>query len=111
MNEDVDLTNRTCRPCNRNIPPLTNESIEIRLKLIDGWSFEDGEVVRTYTFTNYLETMSFVNALAWIAHSQDHHPNIEVGYTTCKVRYTTHAISGISENDFICAAKINLLVN
>jgi 4a-hydroxytetrahydrobiopterin dehydratase len=53
--------------------------------------------------------MAFVNALAWVAHHEDHHPDIEVGYSTCRVRFTTHAIKGLSENDFICAAKINRL--
>ena len=110
MNDHLDLTNQTCRSCHRDTPPLSMESILEHLKLIEGWSFEDGEIVRTYTFKNYLETMAFVHALAWIAHSQDHHPSIEVDYKTCKVRYSTHTISGISENDFICAAKINSLV-
>jgi len=53
--------------------------------------------------------MAFVNAAAWIAHTEDHHPELEVGYNRCRVRYTTHAIGGLSENDFICAAKIAAL--
>ena len=111
MDERCSLTLKTCRPCNGSLPPLSEESIQAHLEMVEGWSFERGEIVRTYSFRNYLETMAFVNALAWIAHTQDHHPSIEAGYKTCTVRYATHAIAGISENDFICAARINQLVS
>ena len=60
-------------------------------------------------FKDYYETMAFVNATAWISHQEGHHPDLEVGYSQCRVRYTTHAIGGLSENDFICAAKIDRL--
>ncbi len=89
---------------------MPRDQIDRTLGDVDGWSFEEGEIVRTYTFKNYYQTIAFVNALAWVAHAEDHHPDIEVGYKTCKVRYSTHAIGGISENDFICAAKINAVV-
>jgi 4a-hydroxytetrahydrobiopterin dehydratase len=88
---------------------MTQDEIDETLPGVTGWSFESGEIVRTYTFKNYYQTMAFVNALAWVAHTEDHHPDLEVGYKTCKVRYSTHAIGGISENDFICAAKVNAL--
>ena len=68
------------------------------------------EIRRIYSFKNYYQTMAFVNALAWVAHGEDHHPDIEVGYSRCHVRYSTHAIGGLSENDFICAAKIDALL-
>jgi len=71
---------------------------------------EDGRLVKLYPFKNYYETMAFVNALAWIAHREDHHPDIEVGYNRCHVRFSTHSIKGLSENDCICAAKINALL-
>ena len=89
---------------------MPRDQIDRTLGDVEGWSFEEGEIVRTYTFKNYYQTIAFVNALAWVAHAEDHHPDIEVGYKTCKVRYSTHAIGGISENDFICAAKINAVV-
>ena len=67
------------------------------------------EIRRLFEFSNFHETMAFVNALAWIAHREDHHPDLEVGYRRCLVRYRTHAIGGLSENDFICAAKVERL--
>jgi len=89
---------------------MTDDQIATALKQAEGWLYEGGEITRTYTFKNYYKTMAFVNALAWVAHHEDHHPDIEVSYKTCKVRYSTHSIGGISENDFICAAKLNALV-
>jgi 4a-hydroxytetrahydrobiopterin dehydratase len=76
------------------------------------WRLEAGdrEISRTFVFGNYYQTMAFVNALAWIAHAEDHHPYIEVGYSRCHVRYSTHAIGGLSENDFICAARLDALL-
>ena len=64
---------------------------------------------REFAFRDFFRTMSFVNALAHIANLEDHHPDLEVGYNYCRVRFTTHAIRGLSENDFICAAKIDLI--
>jgi 4a-hydroxytetrahydrobiopterin dehydratase len=88
---------------------MTPAEIQRMLASVPGWTLENGEITRTFTFKNYYQTVSFVNAAVWIAHQEDHHPQIEFGYKTCRVRYSTHAIQGISENDFICAAKINAL--
>jgi 4a-hydroxytetrahydrobiopterin dehydratase len=63
-----------------------------------------------FQFKNYYETMAFVNAVAWVAHREDHHPDLEVGYNKCTVRYSTHSVGGLSENDFICAAKVDSLL-
>lgn len=60
-----------------------------------------------FKFKNYYQTMAFVNAVAWLSHREDHHPDLAVGYNHCLVVYMTHAIQGLSENDFICAAKID----
>ena len=79
------------------------------MKQLKGWILEDGKLVKVYAFRNYYETMAFVNALAWISHREDHHPDITVGWNTCRVTYVTHAIKGLSENDFICAAKLDAL--
>ncbi|MEO6564242.1 MAG: 4a-hydroxytetrahydrobiopterin dehydratase, partial [Nitrosospira sp.] len=65
---------------------------------------------KVYNFNNYYQTMAFVNAVAWVSHREDHHPDITVGYNKCRVEYTTHAVNGLSENDFICAAKIDTLL-
>ena len=61
-------------------------------------------------FSNYYQTMAFVNAVAWIANQTDHHPELSVSYNQCRVEYSTHDINGLSENDFICAAKVEALL-
>ena len=68
------------------------------------------EISGTSKFRNYYETMAFVNAPAWIAHGEDRHPDIGVGYNRCHVRSSTHSIGGLSDNDFICAARIDALL-
>ena len=78
-------------------------------QLLDGWSMASGKLVNTFGFNNYYETMAFVNALAFISHKEDHHPELVVGYKTCEVRYDTHSVGGLSLNDFICAAKADAL--
>jgi 4a-hydroxytetrahydrobiopterin dehydratase len=71
---------------------------------------DNHSISRTFRFKNYYQTLAFVNALAWIAHGEDHHPDLEVGYNRCLVRYSTHTVGGLSENDFICAARIDALL-
>ena len=88
---------------------MTEVQIGHMLKGVQGWEFKDGMIRKTYDFNNYYQTMAFVNATAWISHREDHHPDIAVGYNNCTVSYVTHAIKGISENDFICAAKLDAL--
>ena len=68
-----------------------------------------GFFAKAWSFKNYYETLAFVNAVAWIVHGEDHHPDLSVGYNRCRVEFSTHSIGGISENDFICAAKIEAL--
>ena len=87
-----------------------NEQLQKMFGNLKGWSIEDGKLVKLYAFKNYHETMAFVNALAWISHREDHHPDLLVGYNKCRVEYSTHAIGGLSENDFICAAKADALL-
>lgn len=76
------------------------------------WDLADNgkEISRTFKFKNFHETMAFVNAVAWIAHQEDHHPDMEIGYSKCHINYSTHTIGGLSANDFICAAKIDVLL-
>ena len=108
----TDLTQKSCKPCEGGAKALTRVDAEALLKQIPGWSLNPKatEISRTFEFKNFYETMAFANALAWIANREDHHPDLEIGYKRCHVRYSTHAIGGLSENDFICAAKINKLV-
>ena len=78
---------------------------------LPGWERRGGQIARVYAFKNYYETIAFVNASAWISNQQDHHPDLEVGYNRCTVRYSTHSAGGISERDFICAAKVEVLLS
>ena len=105
-----DLSTKHCKPCEGGVAPLTPAEAETLLKTLDGWELSGNELVKTYRFKNYYETMAFVNATAWISHREDHHPDLAVGYRECRVRYSTHAIGGLSENDFICAAKVDTLI-
>ena len=104
-----ELTTRKCKPCEGGVPKLTESEIGKLIAQIHGWSYRDGALMKAFAFGNYHETMAFVNATAWISHREDHHPDLTVGYNRCEVRYWTHAIGGLSENDFICAAKIDAL--
>ena len=108
---DCELTSKKCKPCEGGVPPLTSSQVEALIQNLDGWAQTDHkEISKTFKFKNYHETMAFVNATAWISHREDHHPDLEVGYNKCVMRYSTHAVGGLSENDFICAAKIEALM-
>lgn len=107
-----ELATRHCKPCEGGTPALTRQEVQKLLGEVKGWSVDADDKVlsQTFQFKNYYETMAFVNAVAWIAHRQDHHPDMEVSYKTCVVRYMTHAIGGLSDNDFICAARVDALL-
>lgn len=105
-----DLARKKCAPCEGGVAPLTDAQIGPMLKGLDGWAREGNAITKTFQFKNYWETMAFVNATAWVSHREDHHPDITLGYNQCKMVYATHAIGGLSENDFICAAKIDALL-
>jgi 4a-hydroxytetrahydrobiopterin dehydratase len=105
----TDLARQKCKPCEGGVAPLGPAQVQPMLKSLKGWIVEDNKLVKVYPFANYYQTMAFVNALAWISHREDHHPDLAVGYNKCRVEYSTHAIGGLSENDFICAAKADTL--
>ena len=107
----ANLTAKKCKPCKGGESPLKREEISRLLGQLTGWEHKDGAISKLYEFKNYYETMAFVNAAAWISHREDHHPDMAVGYNKCRVDYSTHAIGGISENDFICAAKLDALLS
>ena len=106
MNE---LARKKCKPCEGGVAPLTPAQVGPMLKGLQGWSLDGEAISKTYKFRNYFDTIAFVNAAAWISHREDHHPDMRVGYSECRVSYVTHAIGGLSENDFICAAKLDAL--
>lgn len=113
MTKKSELLTRHCEPCEGGVPPLEPEVAQQLLKALDAeWSIADdgASIHRRFEFAGYHRTISFVNAVAWIAESEGHHPDLTVLYGKVDVLYTTHAIDGLSENDFICAAKIDRLL-
>ena len=106
------LRDRKCVPYPSGTPPITPVRVgELLPELAPQWHLDAERQVltRDFKFGNFHATMAFVNAVAWIAHVEDHHPDLEVGYGHCRVTYSTHSVGGLSENDFICAAKIDAL--
>ena len=110
---DVPLRERHCKTLEKGSPALPSDAVQtLQAELHGDWSVaNDGKAIqRSFRFKNYYETIAFVNVQAWIAHREDHHPDLEVGYNRCVVRYSTHSVGGLSENDFICAAKLDALL-
>jgi len=104
------LEQKHCLPCEGIGAPFDETTVQNKLLALGGeWSkTEDNQVIfKDFRFKNFYQTMAFVNALAWMANLENHHPDLEIGYNHCLVRYTTHAIHGLSINDFICATKVN----
>ncbi len=104
-----DLATRHCQPLEGH-PAMTADEIARHLADAPGWALEGGAIQKRYDFADYHRTMAFVNAVAWIAHAEDHHPDLLVSYNRCTVRFNTHSVGGISVNDFICAAKLDALL-
>jgi 4a-hydroxytetrahydrobiopterin dehydratase len=107
-----DLSKRRCKPCEGGVEPLRADQCSALLKALHSdWSISDDglEISRTFDFPAYSRTLGFANAVAWIAIAEGHHPVLTISYGSCLVSYTTHAINGLSDNDFICAAKIDRL--
>ena len=100
----------TAKKCSAKAVKLGEAETAELLKEVPGWEVVGAELVRTFAFRNYYESMAFVNATAWISNGEDHHPDIELGYNRVKMRYSTHSAGGLSENDFICAAKVDALL-
>ncbi len=108
-----DLSKKKCQPCEGGVAALTPAAAKELLKAIPNWQLNDNatELSRQFTFKNFFRTMSFVNAVAHIANQENHHPDLQVSYQYCLVKYSTHAIGGLSENDFICASKVDALLD
>ncbi len=106
------LAERKCKPCEGGTLPLTPaEAQQYLAQVCSAWTLtQDAHALqRKFGFKDFYRTMSFVNALAHVANIEDHHPDLEVGYNYCRVTFTTHSIRGLSENDFVCAAKVDLI--
>ena len=107
-----DLRKKKCKPCEGGILPMTLEEAQEMQAEVPSWEvIDDGQAIRRqFNFGNHYEAMAFVNAVAWISHREDHHPSTSVGYGRCELVYSTHAVEGLTENDFICASKVDALL-
>lgn len=110
MNTTFKPGNLTTLQCKPRTTALQQEQITSLLQQLSQWSQLGQAIHKQFAFKDFYQTMSFVNAVAWISNQQDHHPELCVGYNTCKVEYSTHSVSGLTENDFICAAKVDALL-
>ena len=105
------MTNLLHARCQADVQPLNEREIRDHLAQLSGWQVDGKVIEKTFAFRNWYETVAFVNALAWIATTEDHHPELRVTYDRCVVRFWTHTVGGISRNDLICAAKTDELVH
>lgn len=108
-----NLTNKSCVPCEGGVPPLDAGAIDELMQALHGdWQVSaDGKTIsRRFDFERFTQTMGFVNAVAWIAECEGHHPEMQVSFRWCSIEWRTHAIDGLTENDFICAAKVDRLL-
>ncbi len=103
------LTQAHCQPLEGHAA-MSAAEVNQHLAQAPGWTLVDGAIQKRFPFPDYHRTMAFVNALAWVAHAEDHHPDLRVSYGHCTVRFDTHSVGGISINDFICAAKVDALL-
>ncbi len=107
---DAALREQQCQPLKGQKNALTDEQIDAFLTDLPGWKHDGDGIRKKFEFDDYHHTMAFVNAVAWIAHQQDHHPDLDVGYHRCGVFFSTHDVGGLSQNDMICAAKVDALL-
>jgi 4a-hydroxytetrahydrobiopterin dehydratase len=108
MNRE-ELSRRKCVPCEGGVPPLSPERIEDLLAVVEGWEARDGKLVKGFRFPDFRGAMAFLNRVAEVAEAEGHHPDFCVHYNRVDFTVWTHAIDGISENDFVLAAKIDEL--
>ena len=102
----MSLQSRRCTP---HVSTLVPSEVDSLLPEVEGWEIRNGQLCRTFAFPDYHHAIAFVNAVAWIAHQQDHHPELAVVYNRVEVRWDTHSVNGLSINDFVCAAKVGAL--
>ena len=104
------MTDFLAQKCQARAGAMSENAIRNHLAQMSGWREADGAIEKRFAFKGWLETVAFVDALAWICHVEDHHPDLRVSYDRCTIRFSTHSARGISVNDFICAAKADALV-
>lgn len=104
------MTRLSDRHCQAKVAKLDATAVSTLLAQLDGWTADARILAKTFSFADYHRTMAFVNLVAWIAHREDHHPDLQVSYNRCRVEWNTHSVGGLSENDFICAAQIDRML-
>ena len=110
MSNEIELSKRKCLPCEGGVDAINHEQAEKLIKKLDeGWALMNNskKIYKDFKFKNHYEVMATINLIAWISHREDHHPEIIFSYNTARIIYCTYAIDGLSENDFICASKID----
>jgi len=103
------LADLKCSPVDKNSKPMLRSEAQSKLTELPGWELGQSAITREYKFKDFVEAMAFVDKIANIANAEDHHPDIYISYNRVKVELSTHKIGGLSINDFIVAAKINLI--
>ena len=100
MTTHPDLASKQCKPCEGGVraPALSQDEIDTLLKQLDGWTLHDSRISKAFEFKDHYQTMSFVNAVAWISHRENHHPDMSVSYRRCRLEYSTHALNGLSDH-------------
>lgn len=109
----ININTLLSNTCKHSVQPLNNTDIIYYLSLLDKWYYEQNKLVKQFIFQNFYKTLSFVNAIAYLIHAENHHPELILTYNSCMIKFNTHSINnghgGLSLNDFICAAKIDIL--
>lgn len=103
------LLDHHCQPCSADTAALSQGEVGQLLQQLDGWQQHGQTISKSYPFKNYYQAIAFVNAIAWLSHREDHHPVLTVSYNSCTVTYSTHAVGGLSLNDFICATRVDAI--
>ena len=101
---------RTCKACERGEGRLPADQARKMARDLPGWAYQRDRIEKTFRFRSHYEAMAFANAIAWISHQEDHHPELTTGYSTCSVGYSTHSVGGLTDNDFICARRVERLL-
>lgn len=100
---------RVCKPCEGGVPAMSLQEEQTAIKRLPLWTLGESKISRRWVFANHYQAIAFVNAVAWVSHRENHHPLMEVGFKDVKIIYWTHAVNGLSENDFICADMLDRL--
>lgn len=109
----ISITELAGAHCSHQTTALSEADIQSHLAALPEWQLDNGKLARRFDFKDYYQTLAFVNAIAWVIHAEDHHPELSVSYNRCGVKFDTHSVNegrgGLSVNDFICAAKVDAL--